>query len=112
VGSTRRPGSIAAAALGSLALAGGLALAASAAAAGGPGDPFDLRAACSDDFRRFCADLGGEAPRREILRCLASHEPDLSPGCRIAVGEETGGDDDDRGRRGAPRRPRPAPTIP
>ncbi len=96
-----------------MALAGGLALAASAAAAGGPGDPFDLRAACSDDFRRFCAELGGEAPRGEILRCLASHEPDLSPGCRIAVGEETGGDDD---RSGAPRRPRPQPrpatTIP
>ena len=58
-------------------------------AAAVPGDPFDLRSACREDFERFCKDLGNEAARAAIERCLASHEAELSPACRIAVGEES-----------------------
>jgi hypothetical protein len=67
-------------------LAAWLALGAAPAAAV-PGDPFDMRAACRADFERFCRDLGTEASRAEIERCLASHDAELSPACRIAVGE-------------------------
>jgi len=90
VGPRRRPGKVASASLAALALAAGHELAPAPAAAGGAGDPFDLRAACSDDFRRFCAELGGEARRGEIVRCLASHQAQLSPACRVALGEEPG----------------------
>ena len=89
-----------------LLLSAGLALPADA----GPGDPFDLRAACRADFERFCRELGAEAARAEIVRCLASHERELSPGCRIAVGEESEGEDDDGVvEREAPPRTRKAP---
>ena len=85
---------------------GGLACAwlalAAAPAAAVPGDPFDMRAACRGDFERFCRDLGSEAPRAEIERCLASHESELSPACRIAVGEASD----------AERDPAPAPPGP
>ena len=78
-----------------------LALAAAPAAAV-PGDPFDMRSACRGDFERFCRELGSEAARAEIERCLASHESELSPACRIAVGEESD----------AERDPAPAPPGP
>ena len=78
-----------------------LALAAAPAAAV-PGDPFDMRSACREDFERFCHDLGSEAARAAIERCLASHESLLSPACRIAVGEESDADGD----------PDPAPAPP
>jgi hypothetical protein len=58
-------------------------------AAAAPGDPFDMRAVCRDDFQRFCAALGNEATRDAILRCLELHEAELSPACRIAVGEKS-----------------------
>ena len=67
-------------------LAGSAALAASAAAA--PGDPFDMRSVCREDFERFCSELGTDANRAAIDRCLASHEAELSPACQIAVGEK------------------------
>lgn len=76
---------------------------AAAPAAAVPGDPFDLRAVCRDDFRRLCSELGGEAARGEILRCLEAHEDELSPACRIAVGEERGGDEDPEAPRRDPR---------
>ena len=63
-------------------------------AAAVPGDPFDMRAVCHDDFQRFCSALGNEATRDAILRCLASHEADLSPACRIAVGEKSAAEDE------------------
>ena len=66
--------------------AGSLALAASAAAA--PGDPFDMRSVCREDFEHFCSELGTDANRAAINHCLASHEAELSPACRIAVGEK------------------------
>lgn len=79
-------------------------------AAAGPGDPFDLRSACREDFERFCAEVGAEAARAEIVRCLASHERELSPGCRIAVGEEGEGEGDEgEAEREAPPRTRKAP---
>jgi hypothetical protein len=76
---------------------------AAAPAAAVPGDPFDLRSACREDFERLCRDLGSEAPRAAIERCLASHERELSPACRIAVGEETEPDDADDPVGTAPR---------
>jgi hypothetical protein len=79
-------------------LAGIAALAAPAAAA--PGDPFDMRSVCREDFERFCSELGTEANRAAIDRCLASHEADLSPACQIAVGEKSD----------AEREPLPAPA--
>ena len=67
-------------------LAVSLALAAPAAAA--PGDPFDMRSVCREDFERFCSELGTDANRAAIERCLASHEAELSRACQIAVGEK------------------------
>jgi hypothetical protein len=77
-----------------------------APAAAVPGDPFDMRAACRADFERFCRDLGTEATRAEIERCLASHDPDLSPACRIAVGEKSAAEDEPLP---APSQRRPVP---
>ena len=74
-------------------LAGSLSLGAAPVAAV-PGDPFDMRTACRDDFQRFCRELGNEAARGEIRRCLKSHEAKVSAGCRVALGEETGGGDE------------------
>ena len=96
---------------------GGLACAwlalAAAPAAAVPGDPFDMRSACREDFERFCRQLGNEAARAEIERCLESHESELSPGCRIAVGEES---DPEGARDRAPAAPgrgqRPRPPSP
>jgi hypothetical protein len=84
-----------------------------AAAAAAPGDPFDMRAACRADFERFCRDLGTEATRSDIERCLASHDAELSPGCRIAVGEASAATDEPLPAPGQ-RRPGPAspPTHP
>jgi uncharacterized membrane protein len=74
-------------------LAAWLALAAGPAAAV-PGDPFDMRAVCRADFERFCRDLGTEASRADIERCLATHDAELSPACRIAVGEASAAKDE------------------
>jgi len=102
-----RPGSIASSSL--ACVVAWIALAAGPAAAV-PGDPFDMRSACREDFERFCRDLGTEAARADIERCLASHEAELSPACRIAVGEEPGGEDQ---HGPTPARPRPShPTPP
>jgi hypothetical protein len=46
------------------------------------------------DFERFCRNLGTEATRAEIERCLASREAELSPACRIAVGEKSAAEDE------------------
>jgi len=82
-------------------------------AAAVPGDPFDMRAVCRDDFRRFCSALGNEATRDAILRCLELHEPELSPACRIAVGEKPGEDAPPDPPRARPRPPpTPGPTSP
>jgi len=80
-------------------------------AAAKPGDPFDMRAACRADFERFCRELGTEASRAQIERCLASHDDELSPGCRIAVGEESADVDEPLPAPGArrPATPRPPP---
>ena len=94
-----RTGSIAASGL--ACAAAWIALAAVPAAAV-PGDPFDLRSACRADFERFCRDVGSEAARAEIERCLVSHEAELSPACRIAVGEEPRAEDEHG----------PIPTVP
>jgi hypothetical protein len=82
-------------------------------AAAVPGDPFDMRAVCRDDFQRFCAALGNEATRDAILRCLELHEPELSPACRIAVGETPEGEAPPEAPRARPRPPYPPrPTSP
>ena len=92
-------------------LAAGLALAAAPALAA-PGDPFDMRAACRADFERFCRELGSEAARAQIARCLASHEDELSPGCRIAVGEESADRDEPLPAPGARGSSPPQPPHP
>jgi hypothetical protein len=89
-------------------LAGSAALAAPAAAA--PGDPFDMRSVCREDFVRLCGELGTEAIRAAIDRCLASHEAELSPACRIAVGEKSAAEHEPlpapgQGRPGHPNPP-------
>ena len=76
-------------------------------AAAVPGDPFDMRAVCRDDFQRLCSALGSEATRDAILRCLELHESELSPACRIAVGEKP----EEAPPRDAPGA-RPRPTLP
>ena len=80
-----------------------------APAAAVPGDPFDMRSACREDFERFCRDLGSEAARADIERCLASHEAELSPACRIAVGEEGDAEDESSPPPARPRPSRPTP---
>jgi hypothetical protein len=40
----------------------------------------EIRAACEDDARKFCA--GVQAGGGRIARCLRQHESDLSPACR------------------------------
>jgi hypothetical protein len=82
---------------------------AAAPSAAAPGDPFDMRAVCRGDFERFCRDLGTEATRAEIERCLASHDAELSPACRIAVGEVSAARDEPLPAPGQ-RRPVPGNT--
>jgi hypothetical protein len=89
-------------------LAAWLALGVSPAAAV-PGDPFDMRAACRADFDRFCRDLGTEASRADIEHCLSSHDAELSPACRIAVGEASAAEDEPLPAPGQ-RRPGPGST--
>ncbi len=74
-----------------LSLATSLALGAAGVSAD-PGDPFDMATACRSDFHRFCAELGRNANRDEIFRCLSSHEDAVSAGCRVALGEERDAD--------------------
>ncbi len=82
-------------------------------AAAVPGDPFDMRAVCRDDFQRFCSELGNEATRDAIMRCLELHESELSPACRIAVGEKPEGEALPEAPRTRPRPPHPPmPTSP
>ncbi len=72
-----------------------------------------MRAVCRDDFQRFCSELGTEATRDAILRCLEFHESELSPACRIAVGEKPEGEAAPDPPRARPRQPHPPmPTSP
>ena len=90
-------------------LAVALALAAPAVAA--PGDPFDMRSVCREDFERFCSELGTDASRAAIDQCLASHEAELSPACQIAVGEKAAAEREPLPAEGQrrPGYPNPAP---
>jgi hypothetical protein len=51
----------------------------------------EIRAACEDDVKKFCA--GVQAGGGRIARCLKQHESDVSEGCRNEgrkLGEERG----------------------
>jgi hypothetical protein len=47
-----------------------------------------MRNACRKDFGRVCADLGSDASRPRILRCLREHHDEVSDPCRMALSLE------------------------
>jgi hypothetical protein len=47
-----------------------------------------MRSACRQDFGRVCADLGSDAARPAILRCLREHHDEISDPCRMALALE------------------------
>lgn len=42
-----------------------------------------LRAACTEDVQKHCATI--ERGKGQLRGCLASHESELSPACKIAL---------------------------
>ncbi len=64
-----------------------------------------IREQCSEDIGRLCSDIG--PGQRGVVRCLRSHEADLSDGCREALPSRArrggpGGGGPGGGRRGPP----------
>jgi hypothetical protein len=47
-----------------------------------------MRNACRADFGRVCSDLGGDASRPAIIRCLREHTNEISDPCRMALSLE------------------------
>lgn len=60
------------------------------------GPPRDMRVACRDDFETHCAELGSDARRPDVLRCLKAHDESLSDECRRSLATRA-------------KRPRPPP---
>jgi hypothetical protein len=47
-----------------------------------------MRNACRGDFSRVCSDLGSDASRPAIIRCLLDHGDEISDPCRMALSLE------------------------
>ncbi len=62
------------------------ALIVSAAGAGGQPISNALKTSCQDDYQKYCAAtvLGGG----RVLKCMQSHERELTPACRAALAEQ------------------------